>query len=119
MKDATAILRIKEAMALLKIRDARTFDAWCKDHQVTVFNDVGGRYIFREEFVFKIMEPIIAEMKNKYPDWHERFFMEELMKENSPPPSEKKETLKRYNPQGKNEAKFLNKLIEIATKKKK
>ncbi|MBI3502422.1 MAG: hypothetical protein HY063_11580 [Bacteroidetes bacterium] len=105
-------------MALLKIKDARTFDAWCEKHGVTIFSDVGGKYIYEQEFYFKIMKPIIEEMKKKYPDWHERFFSEELIGEN---PTAKLSTVnnksKKYLPQGKNEAKYLNKLLEIATKK--
>lgn len=112
------ILKVKEAMKALGIKDARTFEAWCVKHTVTIFNDIGGKYIYEEEFYFKIMKPIIEEMKKKYPDWHERFFAEELIGENPTINHSAVNTKsKKYLPQGKNETMYLNKLLEIATKK--
>lgn len=120
LQEVPAILRVKDAMDLLHIKDARTFDSWCVKHQVTIFNDVGGRFVYGEEFSFKIMKPIIEEMKKKYPNWREKFFTEELMQESQPtkPVSDIKRPLK-YVPQGKNENNYLKKLIERATNKTK
>jgi len=121
LQPVPAILRVKDAMDLLQIKDARTFDAWCEKHQVTIFQDVGGRFLYGEEFSFKIMKPIIEEMKKKYPNWHEKFFIDELMqpKELPIPVSKDKKCGKdKYIPQGKNETKYLSKLTKIATNNK-
>lgn len=115
-----AILRVKDAMQLLQIKDARTFDSWCAKHQVTLFEDVGGRFVYGEEFLFKIMKPIIEAMKKKYPRWHKEFFLEELTEKNQITGIDSvRKRPDKYIPQGKNEAKYLSKLTEKATSKNK
>ena|ERR1035437_6331784 len=101
-------------MPELGIKDMRTFGKWCSKNRITIFNNDGGRYVYSEEFHFKLMEPIMTEMKRKYPNYDENYFSDELLKL-TPAINRtvvvKKNHPKSYAPKGKNETKYLDKLM--------
>ena len=68
-------IRIKDAMSELNIKDKRTFKKWCISNGVEVIPDIGGSFVYEDEFRFKANAKVFDLMRKKYGDnWQDNNF---------------------------------------------
>ena len=68
-------IRIKDAMGELNIKDKRTFKKWCISNGVETIPDIGGSFVYEDEFRFKANAKIFDLMRKKYGDnWQDNNF---------------------------------------------
>ena len=67
--------KLKDAMNDLGIKDKRTFKKWCISNGVEVIHDIGGSFVYEDEFYFKANAKIFDLMRKKYGDnWQDNNF---------------------------------------------
>lgn len=108
-------VKLKDAMTELRIKDRRTFIKWCAINEVEIIPDVGGAYVFKDEFEYKAKIKAIEMMKNKYGSkWKET--MASGIPINEKNQADKATKIDKhhssdYQPQGEKEKMFYEKLM--------
>ena len=98
-------IRIKDAIKELNIRDKRTFKKWCISNGVEIIHDIGGSFVYEDEFRFKANAKVFDLMRRKYGDnWQDNNFNGEG---NSTDSTETAITKERYKPVSKAAASLL------------
>ena len=108
-------IRLKDAMAELRIKDKRTFKKWCVLNGVEIIPDVGGMYVFKEEFEYKAKIKAVEMMKKKYGSkWNEVIASGTTKQEKDvadKPTKIDNPNSTEYQPQGEKEKMFYEKLM--------
>src|ERR1035437_9416301 len=58
-------MTLKEVGEILRKKDKRTAERWCRDNNVTIFPDRGGKFVLADDFEMGCKRQVKTEMKKK------------------------------------------------------
>lgn len=95
---------------LLNRKDIRSIRKWCNKHQVSIYKDTTGEFVYESEFELAYNLPLIIQLKSTHGDEWEQVYEAHQNKTLHTMLEDTKASQSAYKPMGKVTSKLMSKL---------